>query len=130
MDAALDITVVNPLQVTGAAATPGHALDYRYRTKMEGAAEECRQQGIKFLPVVVERLGGWHREAENQVKKLAVTNARHSGEEEEEALKHPFTRLSILVMRGNAAILSSRIPNFTPANVDGIRQSITIPVCL
>ena len=53
MDAALDITVVNPLQsalVDGAAVTPGHALDYRFRTKMAGAAEDCRQEGIKIPP--------------------------------------------------------------------------------
>ena len=43
LDAALDITVVNPLQsftVAEASATPGHALEWRYGTKMDGAAEE------------------------------------------------------------------------------------------
>ena len=78
MDAALDITVVNPLQsalVDGAAVTPGHALDYRFRTKVAGAAEDCRKEGIKFLPIVMETLGGWHRDAEKQVRKLAAAAA-------------------------------------------------------
>ena len=42
LDAALDVTVINPLQgatVVEAAATPGHALEIRYGTKMSGAAE-------------------------------------------------------------------------------------------
>ena len=119
------MTVVNPLQaalVAGAAATPGHALNHRYATKMAGAAEDCRQEGIQFLPVVVETLGGWHIGAENQVKKLAAAKARHSGQEEEEALRHAFTRLSILLMKGNAAINSNCVPNYPPASLDGIQQ--------
>ena len=61
LDAALDITVVNPLQdfkVRGAAATPGHALEWRYGTKMAGASENCLREGIRFLPIVAETLGG------------------------------------------------------------------------
>ena len=48
-DAALDVTVVNPLQaatVAGAATTPGHALTYAYDCKIKGAEEDCRRQGI------------------------------------------------------------------------------------
>ena len=60
LDAALDVTVVNPLQgalVVGAAATPGHVLNHRYATKMVGAADDCKREVIQFLPVVVETLG-------------------------------------------------------------------------
>ena len=123
LDAGLDVTVVNPLQaalVVGAAATPGHAPNHRYATKMSGSAEDCRLEGIQFLPVVVETLGGWDESAVKQVKKLAAARARHSGQEE--ALWHAITRLSILLMKGNAAILSKRVHNFCPANVDGIQQ--------
>ena len=84
-DAALDITVVNPLQealVQEAAATPGHALQFRHNTKMAGAAAECQAQGIAFLPLVVESLGGWDERAVHQVKKLSSALARNSGEEE------------------------------------------------
>ena len=28
--------------------------------KVRGAEEECRAQGIAFLPMVAESLGGWH----------------------------------------------------------------------
>ena len=114
LDAAIDVTVVT--------ATPGHALSFRYNTKMAGSAEDCRKEGIKFLPVVIETLGGWHQGAVEQVKKLASAKARHSGQEDEEALRHAFTRLSIILMKGNAAILSNRLPTFSPSNVDGIQQ--------
>ena len=112
-DAALDITVVNPLQeatVQGAAATPGHALQFRYNAKMAGAAEECQAQGIAFLPLVVESLGGWDERAVREVKKIASALARSTGEEEGETWRRTIIRLSILLMKGNSALLSGRIP--------------------
>ena len=44
------------------------------------------------------------------MRRYVAAKARHNGEEEEQALENIFTHLSILVVRGNAAILSKRIP--------------------
>ena len=68
----------------------------------------------------MESLGGWHKVAEREVKKLAVAKARQGGQEEEEAVKHTFTRLSILLMRSNTAILANIIPGFQDPAVDGL----------
>ena len=57
------VTVAMPLQqatLAGAATTPGFALDYTFANKVRGSEEECRAQGIAFLPIVAESLGGWH----------------------------------------------------------------------
>ena len=65
-DAALDVTVVHPLQDATrarAAAEPGYALSYAYNNKMRVTADLCDQQGIAFIPVVAESMGGWHRVA-------------------------------------------------------------------
>ena len=113
-DAALDVTVVNPLQagtLAGAAVTPGHALEYRYKAKMAESEEACNSQGITFLPVVLESLGGFHGVATREVKKLASALARHTGEEEGGTIRRCFVRLSVLLMKGNAAILSNRVPS-------------------
>ena len=48
--------------------------------------------------------------------------ARHTGQEESEAVHHLWGRLAILLQRGNAAILGNRIPNFPPPQVDGLHQ--------
>ena len=83
-DAALDVTVINPLQDLtreGAAAKPGHAADVAYQRKMQGAADACRAQGIVFLPMAVETFGGRHEVAEQQVKKLASALAGHKKKE-------------------------------------------------
>ena len=122
-DTALDVTVVNPLQaalVSQAAITPGHALDHRYSTKMRGTGEACRREGIVFIPLPVETLGGWHEQATIQVKKLASALARHTGQEESEAVRHLYQRLAILLVKGNAALFLNRVPVTTAPEMDGI----------
>ena len=121
-DAALDITVINPLQqatVAEAAATPGHSLNFAVERKMRGAYEECDRQGVSFIPLAFESLGGWHKTAEKQVKKLAQAVARQTGCDESECCSQATSRLSLLLMKGNAAILTNRIPA-APDALDGL----------
>ena len=52
--AAMDVTVVNPMQgatLVQAATTPGYALSFAFDRKAREAAEDCRRQGIAFLPL-------------------------------------------------------------------------------
>ena len=124
-DAAIDVTVVNPLQqefVEAAAATAGYALQQAYNRKMAGAAEACASQGLAFLPMAVESFGGWEERAVKQVRKLASALARQSGQEEWEAERHAFTRLSILLQKGNATILANRFRREVPASTDGVME--------
>ena len=67
-----------------------------------------------------QRRKGWHPEAGRQVKKLGAALARHTGQEEGEAVSHMWSRMGILLQRGNAAILGNRIPNQPGAYIDGI----------
>ena len=122
-DAAMDVTIITPIQgatMPGAANTAGHALDHAYNRKVTGAEEECRRQGIAFLPLVAESFGGWHSGAEKEVKKLGAALARHTGQEEAEAISHLWGRLGILLQRGNAAILGNRVPALPDAHIDGV----------
>ena len=116
------MTVINPLQELtreGAAAKPGHAADVAYQRKMNGAAEDCRAQGIVFLPLAAETFGGWHEVAVVQVKKLASALARHNGQEEGEVAGHIWSRLGVLLQRGNAMLMANRIPSFPAPPTDG-----------
>ena len=63
---------------------------------------------------------GWHPEAGREVKKLGAALARHTGQEEGEAVSHIWSRMGILLQRGNAAILGNRIPALPGALIDGI----------
>jgi hypothetical protein len=121
-DAALDVTVINPLQqdtIVGAAATPGHALQVAHKRKMTGAAEACARQGIAFVPLAFESLGGMHAVTVAEAQKLGAALARHTGQEEGVAIHQLYCRLSILLQKGNAAILANRIPSFPLAQIDG-----------
>ena len=113
-DAALDVTVVNPLQtamVNEAAATPGHAMQAAHKRKLDKSWEPCDRQGIVFLPIAVESLGAWHPLAVKEVRKLAGAKARHTGEEESVEVARLFQKLSVALMRGNAALFNNRAPS-------------------
>ena len=121
-DAAIDVTVVNPLQratVERAATTAGHATTFAYQRKVRGAGEACRRQGITLMPVVVESLGGWGEEAVRVVRRLAGALARHTGQEEEEVLRFQFGKIANSLQRGNSTILAARIPGYPPPATDG-----------
>ena len=122
-DAALDVTITHPLKNdtrAGAAATPGHAATVTYDSKMRGAAELCRAEGLAFIPIVAESLGGFHPVAVEQLKKIASALARHSAQEESETIHHLFSRCSLLLQRGTAALLLNRIPSHPTAADSGI----------
>ena len=87
--------------------------------KMRGTAELCDQQGIAFIPIVAESMGGWHKVALEQLRKLGSSLARHTGQEEGETISHLFTRASILLQKGLSALLLNRIPSHPAPNIGG-----------
>ena len=87
---------------------------------MRGTADECERQGVAFVPLAFESLGGWHRTAEKQVKKLAQAVARQTGVDESECCSQATSRLSLLLMKGNSAILINRIPSAPDPTIDGV----------
>ena len=123
-DTAWDVTVVNPLQdqlVANAARTAGHALSYAYNWKVSrgGVGAACQREGIVFLPLPCETLGGWHETAVQQIKKLAAALSRQTGQEESVAVSHLWQRLSVHLMKGNAALLLNRVPSLPESHIDG-----------
>ena len=38
---------------------PGHALTVAYRRKMTAATEDCRKEGIAFIPWAIKSVGSW-----------------------------------------------------------------------
>ena len=123
-DAALDVTVVSALQpamVAGSATTDNFAVTKAFQRKVAKAGEACRQEGISFVPIAADTLGGWHGVAVEQLKKLGSALAHQRGEDEQLEVRHLFQRLSLLLMKGNAALLVNRIPedDVPDASVDG-----------
>ena len=106
--------------MAGAATTPRYGLTFAYTRKVRGAEEDCRRKGFALLPMASESFGGWHGVAEVEVKKLGAALARHNEQEEEEAVRHLWGRLCILLQRGNAAILDNRVPTYHGAAINGM----------
>ena len=59
----------------------------------------------------METLGGFHKVALEQLKRIGAAVARHQGIEELLATKQLFQWLSVTLMRGNAALLMSKRPD-------------------
>ena len=77
---------------------------------MTAASDACATQGIMFIPLVFESLGGWDQQAIQELKKLSSALSRHSGEEESDTWRKIICRMSIILMKGNASLLSGRLP--------------------
>ena len=54
------------------------------------------------------------------MKKLGAALARKKGCDDREPTSQLFSRLSVTLMRGNVLMLSGRIPDVMPADVDGV----------
>ena len=81
------------------AQEPGYALYFAHQRKMRGAAEDCQQQGLAFVPLVAESLGGWHDSALAHIRKLGTALALHTGQSDGEASSHLWRLLSILLKK-------------------------------
>ena len=78
----------------------------------------CNAEGIVFTPLAAESLGAWHPVAIAEISKLGRALARHTGEEEQTTCQHLFQRLSVALMKGNAALFNNRVPDFGAAAED------------
>ena len=106
----------------GANCSFRNALDQAYDRKMRDTADACRQQGLVFLPIALETLGGMHHQAISQFKRLGAAMARHTGSDEREVVSQLVQQISLHLMRGNAAMITSRRPDadFLPPEMDGV----------
>ena len=50
--------------VTKVAANGGFAVEAAHSKKVKKYRERCEREGLVFLPLAVDTLGGWHKEAQ------------------------------------------------------------------
>ena len=112
-DTALDITVVNPLQlayVNQSATNPGHALRKAYERRMSKLGEPCREAGLTFCPLPVDTLGAWSDSMVVQVKKIGSALARNRDEDDSDVIRHLLQRVAVAMARLSASMLLNRAP--------------------
>ena len=121
-DTAIDFTVVNPLQaalVKKTAQDGGSAVEHAHRGKIRKYGERCAAEGLVFVPLAVDTLGGWHPSALAILAMLGRQVASNTGREGQEGVRHLRQRIAVLLVRDNVAMLCARTPSFVPPEVDG-----------
>ena len=71
--AALNVTMTSPLQALTfqeASTTAGHALEVATSRKLATHLSPCRAAGLDFIPLAVETLGGWFRDATDTIRAI------------------------------------------------------------
>ena len=102
LPAALDVTVISPMQqmtLSQSAVTQGHVAADR---KIVVHGQSCQQAGIKFIPLPVESLGGWSNQAIT-LKAIGHQQAARLDISPSDLIHHLFQHLSVCLWRGNAA---------------------------
>ena len=99
-------------------------IPYKRLTHTRGQTRNTMalREGIVLLPFALETLGGLHKGAITQVKLIATALARCKGVNEGEATGQLFGRLSLILMKANSLMLSTRCQDadFPSPAIDGI----------
>ena len=70
--------------------------------------EACSDEGIVFVPVFQESLGGYHERSASVLKRIALAQSRAKGTDETETIKHFFKKLSINHQKGHCSVIILR----------------------
>ena len=81
--------------------------------------EACQVEGMVFRAMTLEVLGGMHEAIVSTVRRLGQSLARDGGQNEGEVFRHLPQTLSILLMKGPSALLSSRSRTHINSNIKG-----------
>ena len=109
-----DVTILHPLTPTGltsSASNPRQTLITAFNNKFRHTLEACSDEGIVFVPVCQESLGGYHERSASVLKRIALAQSRAKGTDETETIKYFFQKLSIILQKGNCSLLISCVPH-------------------
>jgi len=122
--AAWDFAVTSGLRagaVHEAAADPSQpvtAYEAHKRAHL-GTAAQCHQQGLSFVPMVVEAHGGgWGPAAKGVWRFLARAKAAQTGQDESATAQELAQRIGITLHRESARAILRRVPPTSDARVD------------
>lgn len=90
--------------LTAASEDGSSAVEHAHQLNLRKYGERCEGEGMSFLPLAVDTLGGWHPEALDVIIKLGRQLARNVGRLDEEVVRHLHQSLGILLVRDNVAV--------------------------
>ena len=116
----LDVTATNALQaatVAGCAEDGTYAVNEAVAWKERKYTARCTAEGLAYVPMAVDTLGGWHPLALDTINRLTLELARATNGEL--GVVRQRQRLGVLFLRDNVAMLYARTPSFASPEVDG-----------
>ncbi len=109
----LDVAIANPCAQSyqpTAQGMQGHAgADLAARKERKRAAVAVRSAGHEFSPVVAEAFGGWLPDAHRVLQTIASRASAHLGEAHGQVLRRLLQNLSVVIMRGSAAMVARAV---------------------
>ena len=118
-NAAYDITGINALRadlLERAAADPKQVVQIAHQKKERSVGAHLRAEGISFRPMAFTSLGLWHQVAVTELSKLVKSKCLRLGLDEKKTMDQEMKILSVVIQKGNAAMLVGR--QIFPANED------------
>ena len=112
---AFDVTVVSPVLSTMLANTSvrrGHAAKAAEDAKDSKSYAVCLENGLDFIPLAVEFIGGWGNIALRELRKIAFLVSERSGRSRSQEIRYLFQRLAASLQRDNARMIQNRAPEF------------------
>jgi hypothetical protein len=107
-DFCFDASVVSSLHTSNnsqSAEKPGFFAESRFQEKTKKFGKRCQDEGLGFIPLVVESLGRWHNDSLEVLLLIASRAAARCNEDIQYARKMFINRLSVCLQKGNAAII-------------------------
>ena len=80
----------------------------------------CQANGVHFVPLVVETLGGWDCEAITHLRAIAKQASVRSPVTYEIAIRQVFQGLSVILQRAHAGLIAARAPPLPPPHILGV----------
>ena len=121
-DAALDVTVTNPLQKFLAGdptKEAGHVLGLAKARKEKLARAACERENLFFVTLALEMFGGWDLQVMDTFKRISSAVTCYEGLDEGVVSYQFINRLSVQLMRDNAALLIGRKASHRRPEFDG-----------
>ena len=88
--------------------------------KLNKHSRPCHLNGVSFIPLVVETLGGWDTDAIFHLRAIAKQAASRSPSPTETATRQLFQRLPVLLQRANSGLIAARAPPLPPPHIIGM----------
>jgi len=113
----LRVTIINPLQhltLDRAAEDQGYAISVVEQRKLRAHDDDCHRNGISFIPLAAESLGGWSDLAMDTIREIGKLQALRCNLPPSHSIHHLYQRLSITLWKGNANSWASRMPILSP----------------